>query len=140
KEFLMTSRREFVKLVGAGAMLAPLTALYSRSALAAPAFGPGLGNLNPSLPLNTDQLVFHNLDGSVALDYRGKPLISLPRGFRYWVIAWTGQTMSDGSRVPGDHDGMAAFHTKGGHTVLIRNHELSNRESKLGDNAGVMVP
>lgn len=136
----MTSRRDFVKLVGAGAMLAPLAALYSRTALSAPAFGPGFGGLNPSLPLNTDQLIFNNLDGSVAFDYRGKPLITLPDGFRYWVVSWTGQTMSDGTRVPGDHDGMAAFKTKKGHTVLVRNHELSNRERKQGDLAGVVVP
>jgi uncharacterized protein len=41
------------------------------------------------------------------------------------VISWTGQTMSDGSRVPGDHDGMAAFKGDNGTTILVRNHELA---------------
>lgn len=134
------SRRDFMKLVGAGAMLAPLTALHSRMAQGAPAFGPGFGPLAPTLPLNTQDLVSWRLDGTVAFDYRNLPLISLPREFRYWVVSWTGQTMSDGSRVPGDHDGMAAFRGPRGTTILVRNHELSNRESKFGDNAGVVVP
>ncbi|MEW5965630.1 MAG: alkaline phosphatase PhoX [Pseudomonadota bacterium] len=137
---MSASRREFMKLVGAGAMLAPLAALYSRAAIGAPAFGPGFGPLAPALPLNTHELVSYRLDGSVAFDYRNLPLISLPKDFRYWVISWTGQTMSDGSRVPGDHDGMAAYRGPRGTTVLVRNHELSNREAKFGDNAGVVVP
>lgn len=48
--------------------------------------------------------------------------------------------MSDGSRVPGDHSGMAAFKGRDGTTILVRNHELSNPEAKFGDNAGVVVP
>jgi secreted PhoX family phosphatase len=126
--------------MGAGAMLAPLAALYSRSALAAPAFGPGFGSLSPALPLNTHELISYRLDGSVAFDYRNLPLISLPSEFRYWVVSWTGQLMSDGSRVPGDHDGMAAFRGQDGATILVRNHELGNREAKYGDTAGVVVP
>jgi secreted PhoX family phosphatase len=137
---MSTSRREFVKLIGASAMLAPLAALYARSAVSAPSFGPGFGSLNPVLPLNTDDLIFNNLDGTVAFDYRGRPLISLPPEFRYWAVSWTGQTMSDGTRVPGDHDGMAAFRGEDGNTILVRNHELSNRERKLGDTSGVAVP
>lgn len=137
---MSTSRREFVKLIGAGAMLAPLASFYSRSAIGAPSFGPGFGELAPLLPLNSNDLVFHNLDGTVAVDYRGQALISLPQGFRYWVVSWTGRTMSDGTRVPGDHDGMAAFKGPEGTTILVRNHELSNRERKLGDLAGVAVP
>lgn len=134
------SRREFMKLMGAGAMLAPLATLYSRAATGAPVFGPGFGPLAPALPLNTRELMSYRLDGSIAFDYRNLPLISLPRDFRYWVISWTGQTMSDGSRVPGDPDGMAAFNGPEGTTILVRNHELSNREAKFGDNAGVVVP
>lgn len=135
-----TSRRDFMKLMGAGAMLAPLASLYSRSALGAPVFGPGFGTLAPALPLNTHDLISYALDGSVAFDLRGTPLMTLPEGFRYWVISWTGQTMSDGTRVPGDHDGMAAFKGPQGSTILVRNHELRNRETKFGDNAGVAVP
>lgn len=137
---MSASRRDFMKLMGAGAMLAPLTALSSRTAFGAPVFGPGFGPLTPALPLNTMDLISYRLDGTTAFDYRGQPLISLPQEFRYWVVSWTGQTMSDGSRVPGDHDGMAAFKGPDGTTILVRNHELSNRESKFGDDAGVVAP
>ena len=106
---MSASRRDFIKLVGAGAALAPLAALYSRAAIGAPVFGPGFGELAPALPLNTHELMSYRLDGTIAFDYRNLPLISLPKDFRYWVVSWTGQTMSDGSRVPGDHDGMAAY-------------------------------
>lgn len=136
------SRRDFMKIVGTGAMLAPLASLYSRSALAAPAFGPGFGPLTPALPLNTEDLIAYRFDvpANVAFDYRGQPLISLPPEFRYWVASWTGQRMSDGSFVPGDCDGMAAYRGPNGTTILVRNHELSNRELKFGNPAGVVVP
>ncbi|MFP5408141.1 MAG: alkaline phosphatase PhoX [Gammaproteobacteria bacterium] len=137
---MSASRRDFMKLMGAGAALAPLAAFYSRAAIGAPMFGAGFGSLAASLPLNTHELVSYRLDGSIAFDYRNLPLVTLPEGFRYWVISWTGHTMSDGSRVPGDHDGMAAFKGPEGTTILVRNHELSNREAKFGDNAGVVVP
>lgn len=137
---MSASRREFMKRVGVGAVLAPLAALYSRAALGAPVFGPGFGPLAPALPLNTHELVSWRLDGTIAFDYRTLPLVTLPEGFRYRAISWTGRTMSDGTRVPGDHDGMAAFRGPHGTTILVRNHELANREAKFGDNAGVVVP
>ncbi|HSJ49297.1 MAG TPA: alkaline phosphatase PhoX [Gammaproteobacteria bacterium] len=137
---MSTSRRDFMKLMGAGAMLAPLATFYHRAALGAPVFGPGFGPLSPALPLNSHDLISYALDGSVAFDLRGTPLMALPEGFHYRVISWTGQTMSDGTRVPGDHDGMAAFKGPQGNTILVRNHELRNREVKFGDNAGVAVP
>lgn len=135
------NRRDFMKALGAGAALAPLAAHFSRNALAAPAFGPGFGPLEPMLPVNSDELIAYRFDNpaAVAFDYRGLPLISLPRGFSYRAISWTGQTMSDGNLVPGDHDGMAAYKGENGTTVLVRNHELSNRENKFGNLAGVAV-
>jgi secreted PhoX family phosphatase len=59
-------------------------------------------------------------------------IIDLPAGFRYQVIARTGDTMSDGLITPGAPDGMAAFPdpTNPARTLLVRNHELS---SSLGD-------
>jgi secreted PhoX family phosphatase len=129
------SRRDFMKLLGAGAMVAPLAGVYSRAAHGMPAFGPGFGPLEPMLPLNTADLLVPG-----AYDLRNVPLVELPKGFRYHVVSCTGQTMSDGSRVPGDHDGMAAFRGPQGSTVLVRNHELSNRESKFGNPLGVHVP
>ena len=52
-------------------------------------------------------------------------ILDLPAGFQYRVISRTGETMSDGLRVPGAHDGMAAFAGPRGSTILVRNHELS---------------
>lgn len=137
---MSSSRREFVKMLGAGAVLSPMAALYSRMVIGAPVFGPGFGALSPMLPLNSDSLIGYRLDGTVAYDFRNVPLISLPEGFRYWVVSPTTARMSDGSVVPGDLDGMAAFRGPKGSTILVRNHELSNREAKFGDNAGVVVP
>lgn len=131
---MTSSRRSFMRMLGAGTLTAPLATLYSRTAQGAPAFGPGFGALQPMLPLDTEDVV---LPG--AFDYRGQPLISLPEGFRYWAVSITGQTMSDGTLVPGDHDGMACFRGHDGTTILVRNHELSNRESKFGNPRGVDV-
>lgn len=136
---MTNSRRDFVKMLGAGAMVAPLAALYSRAAIGAPAFGPGFGPLRPALPLNTDEVFSMNSSGGYNFDLRGQPLITLPEGFNYRVVSCTGQTMSDNTKVPGDHDGMAYFRGPNGTSVLIRNHELSNRESKYGNAAGVSV-
>ncbi|NML17785.1 alkaline phosphatase PhoX [Azohydromonas caseinilytica] len=132
---MTASRRNFFKLLSAGAMVAPLASLYGRNAGAAPAFGPGFGALKPSLPLNSAELFVPG-----TMDLRGQPLLALPEGFRYWAISCTGQTLSDGTLVPGDHDGMACFRGSDGTTILVRNHELSNRESKFGNPRGVDVP
>jgi secreted PhoX family phosphatase len=129
------SRRDFMRLLGAGAMIAPLSAMAGRAAQGLPRFGPGFGSLAPALPLNSSDLFVEG-----AYDLRGVPLIELPRGFRYSVVSWTGATMSDGTIVPGDHDGMAAFRGPRGTTVLVRNHELSNAELKFGNPLGVDVP
>ena len=53
-----------------------------------------------------------------------KRIIDLPEGFAYKVISEMGQRMSDGLRVPGSHDGMAAFPGPKGRVLLVRNHEL----------------
>lgn len=137
------SRRHFMKMLGATAALAPLAAVSARAAQGGiPAFGIGFGPLTPQLPLNTDDLLVFRTDvpTTVAYDLRGVPLISLPKGFRYHVVSCTGQTMSDGTLVPGDHDGMAAYRGPRGTTILVRNHELSNRENKFGNLLGCAVP
>jgi uncharacterized protein len=64
---------------------------------------------------------------SVEADRYG-PLVNmgdlwLPEGFRYRVVSRQGDMMTDGSPTPGIFDGMAAFPTSTGLTVLIRNHE-----------------
>ena len=53
-----------------------------------------------------------------------KELIDLPEGFSYTVLSQHGDKMSDGYRVPGLSDGMAAFSTNDGRVALIRNHEI----------------
>lgn len=117
------SRRGFVSWFGAGTAgltIAPLTALHSRAAFAAPSFGRGFGPLSAKLPLNSDQL------GNAFIgDLRGKPILALPEGFEYTVVSCAGDPMSDGSLVPADHDGMAAFNGPRATTILVRNHELA---------------
>ena len=135
------SRRNFVKLIGTGAAAgaaAPLAALYSRLASGAPAFGPGFGPLAPRLADNAAELRIAQPNGS-ALDFRSTPILALPEGFSYRAVSITGQQMSDGKLVPGDHDGMAAFDGPAASTILVRNHEMSPTEVKFGNAAGVDV-
>ena len=60
--------------------------------------------------------------GDLVKDPRG--LLDLPRGFSYHAFSRVGETMSDGLKVPGRHDGMAAFRGARGKTILVRNHEM----------------
>src|SRR5439155_4965864 len=50
-------------------------------------------------------------------------VLDLPAGFRYQIIARSGEMMTDGVRRPSLPDGMAAFAGPGGTTVLCCNHE-----------------
>jgi len=97
------SRRQFFSLAGTSAasavLLSPLQAFYTKKAIAA---GPY---------------------GTLVSDPYG--VLDLPAGFTYRRLSETGQTMTDGYKVPGGHDGMAAFAGADGNTILIRNHELS---------------
>ncbi len=61
-----------------------------------------------------------------------KHLLDLPEGFSYRILSKTGDPMSDGLKVPGKHDGMAAFPGPGGTIILVRNHELGLAETNLG--------
>lgn len=136
------SRRTFVKAIGSGAVaagVAPLSALYSRVATGAPAFGPGFGALEPQFATNAAELLIPQPDGST-LDWRATPILALPSGFSYRVISIVGQLMSDGKLVPGDHDGMAAFDGPRATTILVRNHELTTNENEFGNRRGVDVP
>jgi len=49
--------------------------------------------------------------------------LALPEGFRYVKLGVEGTPMSDGSRTPRAHDGMAAFAMPDGRIRLVRNHE-----------------
>ena len=61
--------------------------------------------------------------GDLVADPAG--MLDLPRGFSYRLLSRTGGPMTDGTRVPAGHDGMAAFPGRDGEVVLVRNHELS---------------
>lgn len=58
-----------------------------------------------------------------------RKILDLPPGFAYRIISRKGQEMADGLLVPGVPDGMAAFEASGGLTVLVRNHEINNRDT-----------
>ena len=56
-------------------------------------------------------------------------ILSLPKGFSYKIIATAGQTvMEDGNLTPADMDGVGAFATGRG-TTLVYNHEISGSEA-----------
>ena len=65
--------------------------------------------------------------GALALMPDPDRLLDLPAGFRYRIVSTAGTTMSDGLRVPGHHDGMAAFARDDGRIALVCNHELGLR-------------
>ncbi len=123
------SRRQFVALVSAaaaGTAVAPMGLMNARRAMAQGNCSPasfqsnGFGPISPKLPINTSEL---------PADIRNIPLLSLPDRFQYTAISIMGETMSDGLRVPGSHDGMACFQGQQGNYILVRNHELSINQS-----------
>ncbi|MCC5649240.1 DUF839 domain-containing protein [Nostoc sp. XA013] len=131
------SRRNFFTLAGASAvgvtMLSPLEALYARRANGqVVGLTDGYGPLAPKLAENADELQGVILGG---IDLGNTSILQLPPGFNYTAISVTGQAMSDGGTVPGNHDGMAAFEGPKNTTILVRNHELG----ALGSNP-VRVP
>ena len=64
--------------------------------------------------------------GTLVTDPAG--ILSLPRGFSYRIVAEAGTTALDGGGLtPTDMDGMGAFATAGG-TTLVLNHEIGGRE------------
>jgi secreted PhoX family phosphatase len=54
----------------------------------------------------------------------GKPFLHLPAGFQYRLFSPTGETMSDGFKVPARSDGMAAFPGPRNTVRVVRNHEV----------------
>ncbi len=63
----------------------------------------------------------------------GVTRLRLPRGFRYRSFDPTGGLLTDGTVIPGRHDGMAAFAGPGGNYTLIRNHEVNGPVGAFGD-------
>ena len=63
-------------------------------------------------------------------------ILELPAGFSYTSFSRTGEWMDDKLKVPGLHDGMAAFPGPRGTTILVRNHELSRDQQDISYHGG----
>ncbi len=111
---MRSSRRTFLQASGAFTMgflgLRSLTDSGSLKAHSKSSASAGYGDLQP--------------------DPEG--VIELPAGFTYRAFSKVGQVMDDGYKVPGLHDGMAAFPGPGGSTILVRNHELNFDHQSIG--------
>jgi len=94
----------------------------------------------------TTPSVLHGCDIAHAEPVRGGGLVADPEGILdladglgYRVISKMGKRMSDGLRVPGGHDGMAAFAGSGGRILIVRNHELDRSGADFDDIVAVLV-
>lgn len=86
-----------------------------------------LGGLAACTPQARRQTGF----GPLIADRNG--IFDLPDRFSYKIISRSGQTMSDGFRVPGVPDGMATFPGEDGRTLIVRNHEVGiNADPAMG--------
>jgi uncharacterized protein len=67
------------------------------------------------------------------------PRLDLPPGFEYrsFDVNSAGATLSDGTPVPGTHDGMTAFSAGDGRVQLLRNHERNGSLGAFTSNAPV---
>lgn len=62
-------------------------------------------------------------------------ILDLPEGFSYRILERTGETMSDGYRVPGRPDAMGCFSRADGKLILMRNHELVSDQGPYAKSA-----
>jgi secreted PhoX family phosphatase len=64
----------------------------------------------------------------------GKVRLHLPKGFRYRSFHDTEApvVLTDGTTLPGRHDGMGAFDGPGHSVLLVRNHEVNNPGAPFG--------
>jgi uncharacterized protein len=105
------NRRNFLKAGGMGALALTLGSTgvmgLGSKAFADAADNPtsGFGGYGPLVP-----------------DPNG--ILDLPKGFHYKIISKQDDLMADGSKIPGNFDGMAAFEGPNHTTILVRNHEL----------------
>ena len=127
------TRREFVKrgsrvLTGA-AMAGPLLEFTARHSFA--------GERDIKSPYGT---ISPKKDQSTGL-----PLISLPDGFEYWSLGWTGDFLDSASGEPSRatppiHDGMGVVDQFGSHVVLVRNHEVTDAAKSFASAAKTYSP
>jgi secreted PhoX family phosphatase len=87
----------------------------------AAAFAVGIGGLASF----TQRAQASKIQGYGALRRDPQGVLDLPPGFSYRIISKSGETMSDGFKVPVATDGMAAFPGSRGKTILVRNHEVN---------------
>jgi secreted PhoX family phosphatase len=115
------SRREFLGIAGAGAVLGfgALDGLIARKALAQQGSllqaGIGDGSYGPLTPLT-------RTDSRTGFSQT----LWLPEGFDFRIFGLSGTVMNDGTLTPLAHDGMAAFPGPRGTVRLVRNHEERN--------------
>lgn len=68
-----------------------------------------------------------------------KKLFDLPAGFSYQIISRVGEEMADGLLTPDKPDGMATFAGPEGHTIVVRNHEITHNDiGPFGDCANLL--
>jgi uncharacterized protein len=78
---------------------------------------------------------------ALAPDLRDGALrLALPPGFKYRSFDANPTTMSDGTTLPGNHDGMGAFTAGGRRVLLIRNHERNGSLGAFTMNAPLYDP
>ena len=112
------NRRTLLARTGAAALVAgPFSGLAARSASAVPLPEPyaSYGKLVP---------VADERDGVVRLH--------LPSSFAYRSFDHVGGKLTDGTPIPPNHDGMAAFPWTGGDVLLVRNNEINGSAGAFG--------
>jgi secreted PhoX family phosphatase len=111
-------RRTLLKTTAAGAVGGPFAGLVAMPAEAHRP--PNAGALVP---------VADERDGAVRLH--------LPEGFRYRSFHDTEKpvVLTDGTALPGRHDGMGAFDGPGKSVILVRNHEVNGPGTPFGPGA-----
>lgn len=103
---------------------------------AAAAVSLGFGGLRTYAGAATNGTPARMAEGYGPLVSDPEGLLHLPKGFSYKILARKGDLMSDGFRVPGSPDGMAAFEAPGGKTAIVCNHELNFDAHEDGPFAG----
>ena len=110
---MSVERRTLLKSTAAGAAVGgPFAGIVAMSAESAEAAAPP--NPGALVPIPDER------DGAVRLH--------LPKGFKYRSFHDTEApiTLTDGTALPGRHDGMGAFDGPRRSVILVRNHELNN--------------
>lgn len=109
------NRRKFLKAGGMGALALTLGSTGVLS-LGSKVFADAANT-----PTNNPTSGFGGY-GPLVPDPNG--ILDLPEGFHYKIISQEGGQLTNGGKIPGAFDGMAAFEGPNNTTILVRNHEL----------------